>query len=201
MPDQTVFRWATPGTGIESLQEFREPIPRAGPDEVVVAVSGVGVNYRDIAIGSGTYPLFVKPDLVPTSDMAGRVVEVGSRAAGLLAVGDAVIAPPNTMLLYGTLTAEAADSTFGGPVDGVLQEYIALPAHALIKVPPPAQDAIQPLSLLQWASFPATGSTAWNALYGNIPLKPGMTVVLQGTWILGLCSKLGSFFISMSRGF
>ncbi|KAK7747583.1 hypothetical protein SLS62_009082 [Diatrype stigma] len=185
MPDQTVFRWTSPITGTESLQEFREPIPRPGPDDVVVAVRGVGVNYRDVAIANRTYPLPIKQDLVPMADMAGRVVEVGARAAaaGLFAVGDAVIAISNTKLLYGSMTAEAANSTLGGPIDGVLQEYVALPAHMLIKLPAPApvQGSPQASSLVQWASFPGTGSTAWNTLYGNIPLKPGMTVVLQGT--------------------
>lgn len=30
------------------------------------------------------------------------------------------------------------------------------------------------------AALVCTGVTAWNALYGNIPLKPGQTVLFQG---------------------
>ena len=33
------------------------------------------------------------------------------------------------------------------------------------------------------ASLICTGVTAWNALYGNIPLKPGQIVLFQGFYL------------------
>lgn len=114
--------------------------------------------------------------MVPTSDMSGRVVEVGERAKALFAVNDAVLAPVNPLLLYGSVNEASVEATLGGLVDGTLREYIALPAHALIKIPKKKSD----LSFAQWASLPGVGSTVWNSFYGSTPLRPGSTVLLQG---------------------
>lgn len=37
------------------------------------------------------------------------------------------------------------------------------------------------LSYEEAAALPGTGSTAWNALFGAMPLVPGETVLFQGT--------------------
>ncbi|KAG6944011.1 hypothetical protein JG688_00017317, partial [Phytophthora aleatoria] len=52
--------------------------------------------------------------------------------------------------------------SLGGVFDGVLRQFVALPAHLLPKMPA------------------GTGVTAWNALYGNLLLNPGQTVVFLG---------------------
>ena len=58
-----------------------------------------------------------------------------------------------------------------GPVDGVLREYVTIPAVAAVKFP---KDS--PQSFSEWSTLVCTGVTAWNALYGNVPLKPGQIV-------------------------
>ncbi|KAM0128406.1 hypothetical protein ACHAO1_009028 [Botrytis cinerea] len=58
--------------------------------------------------------------------------------------------------------------------DRVIAEYAVLPAYSVIKVPDGAR-----LSFTQIAALVCTGVTAWNALYGNAPLKPGQTVLFQ----------------------
>ncbi|CAO2649378.1 Nn.00g067630.m01.CDS01 [Neocucurbitaria sp. VM-36] len=42
-------------------------------------------------------------------------------------------------------------------------------------IPPPSA------SFNKWAAVVCTGATVWNVFYGNMPLKPGDTVLLQGT--------------------
>ena len=64
----------------------------------------------------------------------------------------------------------------GGPIDGMLRQYIAVPASAIVKIPKTSK-----LSWTQLAGLVCTGTTAWNCLYGNLPLRPGQTVLLQGT--------------------
>ena len=64
----------------------------------------------------------------------------------------------------------------GGNVDGVLRQYITLPATSVVKIPEGGDQ-----SFAEWASLVCTGVTSWNALYGNIPMKPGQTVLCQGT--------------------
>lgn len=64
----------------------------------------------------------------------------------------------------------------GGPIDGALREYLPVPASAVVKIPKTTK-----LSWGQLAGLVCTGTTAWNALYGNNPLKPGQTVLFLGT--------------------
>jgi NADPH:quinone reductase-like Zn-dependent oxidoreductase len=171
MASQTVFRF-TPGDGIDRLREFQEPIPTINDYEVLVKVRSVGLNYRDVAIVNNTYLLPSKTNVVPCSDMSGEVVQVGRLARGL-AVGDAVVAPISPLLLYGGFSGSA--DTFGGTDDGMLREYVALPAHVLVKLPETTTH-----SFTQWAALPCTGLAVWNAFYGNMPLRPGDTVLLLG---------------------
>ncbi|KAH6890282.1 hypothetical protein B0T10DRAFT_596404 [Thelonectria olida] len=168
---QTVFRLVT-RDGPSSLQAFTEPIPHIGSSDLLVKVRSVSLNYRDVAIANSTYPLPVKDSVIPCSDMAGEVVEVGDEV-GSFSIRDRVVVPVSLALLYGTVKDNL--STLGGPRDGVLRQYIALPEHAAIKLPN------SPHSYSQWAGAVTTGSTVWNAFYGQTSLNPGHTVLLLGT--------------------
>ncbi|GAP83810.2 putative NADP-binding protein [Rosellinia necatrix] len=181
--EQTVFR-LTAFDGFDSLQPFREPIPKPSAGEVLVKVRGVALNYRDVAIATSAYLAPVKDNVIPCCDMAGEVVAVGPATESFnppaLAVGDAVIAPVAPSFLYGARNRrpDALDFAWSaGKGDGVLREYIAAAAHSLVKLPPceTARD------FLRWAATPCTVSMVWNAFYGNTPLKPGDTVLVLGT--------------------
>jgi NADPH:quinone reductase len=54
-------------------------VPPVGEDEVRVAIEYVGVNYADVFMRSGRYPLadYDKPYMVPGVEVAGRVTKVG----------------------------------------------------------------------------------------------------------------------------
>jgi NADPH:quinone reductase-like Zn-dependent oxidoreductase len=148
-----------------------EPIPVIDKHEVLIKVRSVALNYRDIAIATSTYPLSVKNNVIPCSDMAGEVVQIGDLTEGFT-IRDKLIAPINLSLLYGP--CKDVSATSGGPKDGVTREFIALPAHAIIKLPKPSH------SFSDWAAVIPTGSTVWNSFYGNTPLKPGDTVLVLG---------------------
>ncbi|PMD30294.1 putative zinc-type alcohol dehydrogenase-like protein [Hyaloscypha variabilis F] len=154
-----------------NLKQFEEPKPVIDKYEVLVKVRGISLNYRDIVIASGGYPFPTKDNGIPTSDAAGEVVEVGSSVEGL-EVGDHVIGNFDVSNLYG----QQKDwlHAHGGPIDGMLRQYITLPGHAVVKIPKHAK-----LNFTEMASLVCTGTTAWNALYGIIPLKPGQTVLFQ----------------------
>ncbi len=170
MPSQTVFR-LTSRNYFDDLQMFKEPIPSPDKYELLIKVRSVSLNYRDILIATSSYSLPVKEQVIPCSDMSGEVVKVGELVCGF-SVGDKVLSPIDPSLLYGT-SKDAANS-FGGLNDGMLREYIALPAHTIIKLPSSSH------SFNQWSSVVTTGSTVWNAFYGNKALKPGDTVLLLG---------------------
>jgi NADPH:quinone reductase-like Zn-dependent oxidoreductase len=155
-----------------SIKPFQEIIPSINEQEVLIKIHGIALNYRDIAISNGTYPLPVKIQVVPCSDAAGEVIKVGS-AIDDLKVGARVIGNFNGNNLYGPLI----DWThgLGAMTDGVLREYMVLPRSGVVEIPASAK-----LSYPEMATLVCTGATVWNALYGNIPLKPGQVVLLQG---------------------
>ncbi|KAN0110042.1 NAD(P)-binding protein [Hyaloscypha variabilis] len=171
MSSQTVFR-LTLGTGLEGLQAFKETVPIPSKDEILIKIRSVALNYRDVAIATSSYPLPVKDNVILCSDMAGEVIQFGDHVTGFT-IGDRVIAPINVSFLYGQCRDHS--QTFGGQTDGMLREYIALPAHAIIKLPKSGHD------FEDWAAVIGTGSTVWNAFYGNTPLKPGDAVLVLGT--------------------
>lgn len=172
MTMQTVYR-LTSRTGFDGLESFQEPVPLAGKHEILVKVGSVALNFRDIAIATGTYPVPVKDNLVPCSDMAGEVVEVGE-GVGDFALGDWVTAAVSLDTLYGPVKDGAG--SLGGSEDGVLREYLTLQANTAIKVPKSNHN------LNDWAATVTAVYTVWNAFYGATPLKPGDTVLALGRW-------------------
>lgn len=171
MAKQQVFR-SRQRTSINDLQVFQEDVPIPSSNEVLVKIKNVALNFRDFAVATGKYPFPVKDNVVPGSDLSGEVVSVGSHVDDFKN-GDTVIASFDLKTLYGAMPDW--HHSLGGCYDGALQQYIALPTSALVKVPSGTE-----LSFAQLSALVCTGTTAWNALYGNNPLKPGQTVLLLG---------------------
>lgn len=78
MSQQKVFRLPSKGAGYNALKEGSEPVPKPAAHEVVLQIHAATLNYRDLVIANGGYPFPVKDDVVPLSDGAGTIVEVGS---------------------------------------------------------------------------------------------------------------------------
>ncbi|KAF7596002.1 hypothetical protein BBP40_003781 [Aspergillus hancockii] len=170
---QAVIRISGPRTSVGNLKTFKEAIPEPSKNEVLVKVHGVSLNYRDIAVATSLYPFPVKDNVVPGSDAAGVVVKVGESVT-TLAAGDHVVGTFDLSNLFGQQMDWLNGQ--GGPIDGVLREYVCIPAVSAVQVPKES-----PQSFCEWSTLVCTGVAAWNALYGNIPLKPGQRVLLQGT--------------------
>ena len=170
MPSQKVYRLPK-RTSFHDLSLEEEPIPQPSKYEVLIKVRSVSLNYRDLAITDNTYPFAIKDNVVPCSDVAGEIVEAAPETG--FQKGDKVIGTFDITTQYGT--QQDWNHGLGGPIDGVLREYLTLPAHVVIKLPESS------LTFDEWACVPCTGATAYNALFGNVPLRPGQTVLLQGT--------------------
>lgn len=169
----TVFRLKH-RNGFDGLYQQQEDIPKVTKHEVLIKVRAVSLNFRDIAIITSKYPFPVTDNVVPCSDMAGDIEEIGECVKGL-SVGDKAVASFDITNFYGP--QRDWDNGQGGPIDGVLRQYVVLPASAVVKVP---SDAPQTYS--QLASVVCTGTTVWNSLYGNLPLRPGHVVLCQGAY-------------------
>ncbi|KAJ4230758.1 hypothetical protein NW757_013939 [Fusarium falciforme] len=171
MATQQVFRLPQ-RTSIQDLQVSTEPVPGPSAQEVLIRIRSMALNFRDYAVATGKYPFPVKDNVVPCSDLSGDVVSVGSRVDDF-ANGDKVVASFDLKTLYGAMPNWFG--SLGGCHDGVLREYISLPSTAVVKIPDTK------LSYTQLSAIVCTGTTVWNSLYGNNPLKPGQTVLFLGT--------------------
>ncbi|KAF5113299.1 hypothetical protein DV495_003494 [Geotrichum candidum] len=172
MATQQVFRLPQRNS-FHDLTVSTEPIPEPSSQEVLIKIRSVALNFRDFVVSNGQYPFPVKDNVIPCSDLSGDIVKVGSQVDDF-AKGDKVVASFDLKTLYGAIRNWFG--SLGGCQDGVLREYIALPSVAVVKISPDST-----LSYPQLASLVCTGTTAWNSLYGNIPLKPGQTVLFLGT--------------------
>src|SRR5688500_296603 len=65
------------GAGIDALTKIERPTPKPGHRQVLVKVAACSLNFRDLGIVRGTYRMAVPENIVPLSDGAGEVVEVG----------------------------------------------------------------------------------------------------------------------------
>jgi len=132
MTTQQVLRLSSPG----SIASSQEAIPTPLPHELLIKIHAVALNGRDIHVVDGTYALPVKDGVVMGSDCCGIVAGVGGEVEGRgFEVGDVVINALNPMFLYGSLREEHGGETFGALRDGVLREWMTIPASGAVKIP------------------------------------------------------------------
>jgi NADPH:quinone reductase-like Zn-dependent oxidoreductase len=165
--------WQLNRTGIQNLHLVEQAAPKPGPEEVLVRVRSVSLNYRDKAIMDGTYPLPTKFPVVPASDLAGEVVAVGAKVTHLKP-GDKVISVFKPYWLDGAPTAETYRANLGSPLPGVLAEEVLLPGSGALPYP-------GYLTPAQASTLPIAAVTAWVALFPHGNLQPGQTVLVQGS--------------------
>lgn len=162
------------GPGIENLALVEEPPPSPGPGQALVRVRASSLNYRDLMTVSGRYARGAPmANLVPLSDGAGEVVEVGAGVTRV-APGDRVAGIFMQRWIGGGITPEAGASALGGAIHGMMAEYVALDAEGLVKIP-------AHLSFEEAATLPCAAVTAWHALVEHARVKAGDVVLVQGT--------------------
>jgi NADPH:quinone reductase-like Zn-dependent oxidoreductase len=160
------------GDGIDGLELVDRPRPEPGPRQVLIQVSAVSLNYRDLMVASGDYR-HRKPGLIPLSDGVGRVVGVGSEVTRFR-IGDRVAGIFMQGWQSGRLQPDAEATGLGGAIDGMLAEYVALHEEGAVHVPEYLTDE-------EAATLPCAGVTAWNALFETGSVRSGDTVLVQGT--------------------
>ncbi|WP_338056173.1 NAD(P)-dependent alcohol dehydrogenase [Telmatospirillum siberiense] len=197
---ETMRRWQLSSFGLKNLELAEVQVPTPGSRELLIRVSAVSLNYRDKLVVEGEL-LPERPPMpfTPVSDMAGEIVATGDRVSRFNA-GDRVLGnfwtrwidgePPQEMTRHGL--------SLGGPLPGVLAEYVVL--HEDIAVAAPVSLTDQEASTL-----PIAGLTAWFALVETGKLKEGDTVLVEGTggvalFGLQIARAFGARVIVTSRG-
>jgi NADPH2:quinone reductase len=136
--------------GAEELALVERPVPRAGPDEVLIRVAAAGVNRPDILQRRGLYPPPPgAPDILGL-ELSGLVVEAGEGA--------------------GHLAGKKVCALVAG---GGYAEYCIAPSGTCFIVP----DA---LSLTEAAAMPETLFTVWVNLFERGYAAEGETVLVHG---------------------
>lgn len=107
--------------------------PTLNPTDVLIKIHAISLNYREIAMLIGTYPIDIVDKGIPCSDAAAEVIATGS-SVSRFAVGDRVC--PNTSI---GPTYEGGSDGMGLGVgtngQGVLREYAVFDEQHLVRMP------------------------------------------------------------------
>jgi NADPH:quinone reductase-like Zn-dependent oxidoreductase len=179
-PPAQIKQWLTSQTGISNLTLSRAPLPVPGPNEVLVKINAVALNYRDTEVIMGLYNHHsttgaAAATIVPCSDMCGTIVSSNSPK---WKEGDKVLSIFNQTHIKGQVKAVHMKSGLGLPLQGVLAEYRVFDAEGLVAKPSYLMEE-------EACTLPIAGLTAWMAVNGmrtlGQPGGEGETILIQGT--------------------
>jgi NADPH2:quinone reductase len=144
------------GPATEVLKLGERPTPAAGPGEVRVRLEASGVNPADVGRRAGNYRGLEFPLIIPNSDGAGIIDEVGE--------GVTRLKPGQRVWLF--------NGQRNGRALGTAAEYIALAEQLVTPLP-------DHLSFAQGATLGIPAMTAWCSLFADGPIA-GKTVLVTG---------------------
>ncbi|KAF4312500.1 Zinc-type alcohol dehydrogenase-like protein [Botryosphaeria dothidea] len=178
------------------LTQASLPVPTPGPNQVLIRIKAVSLNYRDhlIVHHSTAYPFQAAPDLIPCSDGAGTVVAAGESSKWHNRIGSSVVVHINTWMDGDIVDGYKFEAVLGGAgTHGTLTRYLVLDDDRVLGAPKALDD-------VETAALETAGLTAFNALFegpGEVgrPAK-GVMVLTQGTG--GLAAAAGATVIATS---
>lgn len=156
-------------SGLAGLQYTTSNARTPGYGEVLIQLKSAGINHRDLFIMAGR--TIQDTALIPGSDGAGIIVEIGEGVRGFT-VGDEVIIHPTLGWEHASDVPIVPDIV-GGPTDGTLAQYITLPAENALPKP----------SYLSWEEagvLSLSALTAYRALFTRGELKAGEHILIPG---------------------
>jgi NADPH:quinone reductase-like Zn-dependent oxidoreductase len=174
-PGDTFKRYQIEGDfGIESLKINDAKVSALGAHQVRIAVKATSINFRDLLVCKGLYNPNLKKPAVPLSDGAGEIVEIGTDVKRVK-VGDRVMGAFMPRWISGPPNEDVVRLALGGGGDeGMLAQFVVLDEDSVVEIP-------AHLSFEEAATLPCAAVTAWHALFEDDCLKPGQTVLTQGT--------------------
>ncbi len=165
------------------------PDPKPGPDQAVVALRAAALNHRDAWIRKGLYAN-IKLPLIPGSDGAGEVVEVGSKVDRAW-IGRPVLINPSLDWGPDERVPGPGWRILGLPDAGTYAARVLVPAESLFDKP-------KGLSWEEAAALPLAGLTAYRAVVTRARVRTGETVLVTGvgggvaTFALEIARQLGA---------
>ncbi|MGB0281438.1 MAG: zinc-dependent alcohol dehydrogenase family protein [Neptuniibacter sp.] len=159
--------------GIGAVKKVEIDTPTPSDNEVLVKMKACSLNYRDLLITMGGYVRNDVRPIVPLSDGAGEVVQVGKNVTKFQP-GDRVIGNFFQHWENGNIDDAGLNSALGGSINGVLSEYYILREDCTVKIP-------EHLSFDEASTLPCAATTAWHALVEVGNIQAGDTILLLGT--------------------
>ncbi len=172
--------------------------PTPGHSDAIIDIDAVSLNYRDLAQVEKGRPDGEDVPLIPGSDVAGRITEIGPGVDGIQ-IGDRVVAFP-------LRTCRSCQYCREGPehrcekmaiADGGIAESIRVPSDRVVQVPDGVDARLA-------ATLPIAYVTAWRMLKRG-GLQPGERVFVPGATggvgmaVIQLVDLLGGTVIGTSR--
>lgn len=176
MIEGRVVRIKEPGDA-SVLEVVARSIRDPGPAEVRVAVRAAGLNRADVMQRKGFYPApHGVPADVPGLEHAGVVESIGE----------------------GVREWNVGDRVMGIVGGGAMASHVLVHPRELVRIP-------EGMSFADAAAIPEVFMTAWDALFVQASLRPGMNVLVHaigsgiGTAVLQIGARVGARVIGTSR--
>lgn len=162
------------GWGFEHLNLAQRPKPEPRAGEVLIRMHAASLNARDLIVpvrgyGRATGEL----PLIPVSDGVGTIAAIGDGVTRVK-IGDRVCPTYFQGWSGGEPTPERFATSLGGPLDGVMAEFMCLSEEGVVRVP-------DYLTAEEAATLPCAALTAWSAIAIHSATRPGDHVLIQGT--------------------
>ena len=182
------------------LRRERIPIPRPGPNEVLLQVRACGINRADLLTRTGR--IKGRDGLPHTSgtEVAGDVISLG-RDVKIFKPGDRVMVHPTEYCGECEACRSGEDNLclhgriFGFDTPGGYAEFAIATAGFLIRLP-------DELAYTDAAAMALTAATSWHMLNGRAELTKGETVLIVaagsgiGVYALQIANHLGARVIA-----
>lgn len=160
-----------PGGGYDKVIVGKREAETPNEGEITVRLHANSLNYHDFAVVSGMWGP-VEPR-VPMADGAGEVVAIGLGVSEF-AVGDHVVSTFFPTWQDGKPLVEGFATVPGDGIDGYARETVTAHINAFTHAP-------RGWSHTEASTLTTAALTAWRALMADDSLKPGDTVLVQGT--------------------
>lgn len=186
--------------GTEKLKYAYIEAPHPGPREVLVKVKACALNHLDLWTLIGLRSIKIPLPHILGCDVAGEVVETGSKVKGI-PLNRPVLIAPGISCGKCPFCRDGWDSLcndykiLGLQVNGGYAEYVKVPAQNVIPVS-------RRFSYEEWASIPLVFVTAWHMLVTRAGLKKKEKVLIHaagsgvGSAAIQIAKYLGAYVIT-----
>jgi NADPH:quinone reductase len=151
--------------GPDALQVVEEECPEPNAGEARVRVMAAGVSLPDVMAREGVHPETPLVPFTPGWDLVGVVDRLGNGVSGI----------------------EPGQIVAAMPISGAYAEFVCLPQHELVPVPP-GLDAAEAVSLV------LNYITAYQMLHRSAKVRPGQSALIHGA-----AGGVGSALLQLGR--